>query len=110
MGGKPQELEISRHPCPKGLACTTADCTYTHPKLPGMDPPADQSASCRFFLIRSVSAEKLQTSVQQGVWATNKANTQALQDAYEKSDHVLLLFCAEDSLHFQGCARMESLP
>jgi hypothetical protein len=88
--GKPQELTMCR--------------------LPGVIPVPDPSAKARFFFIRSITVEKLQTSVQQGVWATNRANTQVLTEAYEACDHVILLFCAEDSLHFQGCARMESLP
>lgn len=109
--GKPLELgELSKELCTKGLACSSADCLFTHPKLPGIDPPADASATCRFFLIRAITVEKMQTSLNQGVWATCRANTVAFQDAFGNYDYVIFLFCAEDSAHFQGCARMASEP
>merc|ERR1719199_428900 len=95
--GTPAEMrEISKELCPKGLTCGAADCTFTHPKLPGIVPQAEASATCRFFVIRSVTVEKLHTALNQGVWATNKTNTVVFQEAFEKNDHVIFLFCAED--------------
>lgn len=64
----------------------------------------------QFFVMKSASLAHIQTSVRVGVWATSGPNTETLMEALDKSDHVVLLFSANQTGHFQGYARMASEP
>jgi len=97
-------------PCVLGTACAERSCRLQHPRLPGLTPEPAANARLRFFVMRSVTLANIQTSVRQGVWATSRSNTDALRDAWAQCDHVVLIFSANESGHFQGYGRMASLP
>jgi hypothetical protein len=55
---------------------------------PGMQPPASQEkVKEKYFVVKSLTAEDLERSVQSGVWATQAHNEAALSKAYEVSRH-----------------------
>ncbi|PHJ23218.1 zinc finger (ccch type) motif-containing protein [Cystoisospora suis] len=72
--------------------------------------PASPQSTKRFFIIKSNKMSNVYTSVQHGVWATSKGNTRKLTSAFNTTDHVLLLFSANESGGFQGYGRMMTLP
>ncbi|CBZ52533.1 YT521-B-like family protein, related [Neospora caninum Liverpool] len=82
--------------------------------VPLLVDPLGQAASPqstkRFFIIKSNRMSNIYTSVQHGVWATSKGNTRKLINAFTSTDHVLLLFSANESGGFQGFGRMMTLP
>lgn len=55
---------------------------------PGSAPQID-----RFFVLKSLTVEDLELSVQNGVWATQSHNEEALNTAFEVS--FLVLHCPE---------------
>jgi len=97
-------------PCSMGSACGNLNCEFVHPRLPGLQPPPEPAATLQFFIVRSITLTNIQTSVKTGVWATSRFNTQVLAEAYAKSDHVVIIFSANQTGHFQGYGRMDSLP
>lgn len=46
--------------------------------------------------------ENVTAAMRDGVWATQEKNTRELTEAYHRSRHVILLFSANGSKHFQG--------
>ncbi|EPT30312.1 zinc finger (CCCH type) motif-containing protein [Toxoplasma gondii ME49] len=71
---------------------------------------ASPQSTKRFFIIKSNRMSNIYTSIQHGVWATSKGNSRKLSNAFTSTDHVLLLFSANESGGFQGFGRMMSLP
>lgn len=69
------------------------------PLLPGVS---------RYFIVKSCNRENLELSVQQGVWATQRSNEAKLNEAFDSSDNVILIFSINRTRHFQGCAKMTS--
>lgn len=100
----------SKEPCKMGSACGNVNCEFVHPRLPGLNPPPDPTETLQFFIVRSITMTNIQTSVKTGLWATSRFNTQLLAEAYAKSDHVVIIFSANQTGHFQGYGRMDSLP
>lgn len=80
------------------------------PRIPGLSPAPSASAKLQYFLVRSHTLLNIQTSIREGVWATSRSNTQALQEAFKSCDHVVLIFSANHTGHFQGYGRMTSAP
>ncbi|KAG0471420.1 hypothetical protein HPP92_015966 [Vanilla planifolia] len=62
----------------------------------------------RFFIVKSCNRENLEISVQQGVWATQRSNEAKLNEAFESTENVILIFSINRTRHFQGCAKMTS--
>ncbi|KAJ7535320.1 hypothetical protein O6H91_12G027700 [Diphasiastrum complanatum] len=62
----------------------------------------------RYFIVKSNNRENLELSVQRGVWATHRNNEAKLNEAFDTSDNVILVFSVNETRHFQGCARMMS--
>ncbi|MQM03348.1 hypothetical protein Taro_036128, partial [Colocasia esculenta] len=56
----------------------------------------------------SCNRENLELSVQQGVWATQRSNEAKLNEAFDSSENVILIFSINRTRHFQGCAKMMS--
>ncbi|KAJ1559230.1 hypothetical protein HK405_011505, partial [Cladochytrium tenue] len=73
-------------------------------------PSATDMSRCkdRYFIVKSLSDEDLQTSVRLGYWATQFKNEAVLNRAFENSDNVYLIFSANKSGQFFGYARMEA--
>ncbi|GAP83382.1 putative yt521-b-like splicing [Rosellinia necatrix] len=62
----------------------------------------------KFFILKSLTVEDLELSVQNGVWATQSHNEEALNDAFGAADNVYLVFSANKSGEYFGYARMVS--
>ncbi|KDR83074.1 hypothetical protein GALMADRAFT_221070 [Galerina marginata CBS 339.88] len=60
----------------------------------------------RYFILKSLTQEDLDTSVGRGVWATQKHNEEILDQAYRTSQEVHLIFSVNKSGEFYGYARM----
>ncbi|WOL12229.1 zinc finger CCCH domain-containing protein 45 [Canna indica] len=69
--------------------------------------PLPQGPS-RYFIVKSCNRENLEISVQQGVWATQRSNEAKLNEAFESTENVILIFSINKTRHFQGCAKMTS--
>uniref|UniRef100_A0A1D1ZE10 Zinc finger CCCH domain-containing protein 45 n=2 Tax=Anthurium amnicola TaxID=1678845 RepID=A0A1D1ZE10_9ARAE len=69
--------------------------------------PLPQGQS-RYFIVKSCNRENLELSVQQGVWATQRSNEAKLNEAFDSSENVILIFSINRTRHFQGCAKMMS--
>ncbi|XP_078428790.1 cleavage and polyadenylation specificity factor 30 [Wolffia australiana] len=69
--------------------------------------PLPQGQS-RYFIVKSCNRENLELSVQQGVWATQRSNEAKLNEAFDSSQNVILIFSINRTRHFQGCAKMMS--
>lgn len=66
------------------------------------------SAKDKYFVVKSLTVEDLETSVRTGIWATQAHNEEALNKAFEKADNVYLIFSANKSGEYFGYARMTS--
>ncbi|KAJ6585552.1 YT521-B-like domain-containing protein [Mycena capillaripes] len=60
----------------------------------------------RFFILKSLTRDDLDLSVQTGVWATQKHNEGILDRAFRTSKDVFLIFSVNKSGEFYGYARM----
>ncbi|KAG2607944.1 zinc finger CCCH domain-containing protein 45-like [Panicum virgatum] len=69
--------------------------------------PLPQGPS-RYFIVKSCNRENLEISVQQGIWATQRSNEAKLNEAFESTENVILIFSINRTRHFQGCAKMTS--
>ncbi|XP_065629589.1 30-kDa cleavage and polyadenylation specificity factor 30 [Quercus suber] len=69
--------------------------------------PLPQGIS-RYFIVKSCNRENLELSVQQGVWATQRSNEAKLNEAFDSTENVILIFSVNRTRHFQGCAKMTS--
>lgn len=79
-------------------------------RLPGFSPGVEDEATMQFFVVRPATLSSIQTSVRRGLWATSRSITELLEEAFRKFDHVVLLFSALTSGHFQGYALMTTAP
>ncbi|XP_050375859.1 zinc finger CCCH domain-containing protein 45 isoform X2 [Argentina anserina] len=62
----------------------------------------------RYFIIKSLSHENIQLSIEKGIWATQVMNEPILEDAFHNSGKVILIFSVNMSGFFQGYAQMMS--
>lgn len=62
----------------------------------------------RYFIVKSLTLEDLDTSVSNGIWATQTHNEVALNEAYLAAENVFLIFSANKSGEYYGYARMVS--
>ncbi|XP_064940516.1 zinc finger CCCH domain-containing protein 45-like [Musa acuminata AAA Group] len=69
--------------------------------------PLPQGQS-RYFIVKSCNRENLEISVQQGMWATQRSNEAKLNEAFESTENVILIFSINKTRHFQGCGKMTS--
>eukprot|EP00918_Siedleckia_nematoides_P060864 GHVU01132853.1.p1 GENE.GHVU01132853.1~~GHVU01132853.1.p1 ORF type:complete len:386 (+),score=47.93 GHVU01132853.1:232-1389(+) len=102
---EPSSFRSHRHP---GRGAGAAICKprgTTVPLLSGADKD-----SIAVYIIKSRTIENIWTSVRERVWASGRANTNELSNAFRNFKHVILLFSAMESGSFQGYARMESFP
>ncbi|KAF7305111.1 YT521-B-like splicing protein [Mycena kentingensis (nom. inval.)] len=60
----------------------------------------------RFFILKSLTQEDLDLSVQRGVWATQRHNEGVFDRAYRTSKNVYFIFSVNKSGEFYGYARM----
>jgi RNA recognition motif-containing protein len=76
--------------------------TACQPKLE-IHPPEN-----RYFIVKSLTIEDLETSRDTGIWATQPHNEMPLRKAYDTSKNVYLIFSANKSGEYFGYARMSS--
>jgi hypothetical protein len=60
----------------------------------------------RYFILKSLTTDDLDISVERGVWATQPHNEASLNRAFKTSTAVYLIFSANKSGEFYGYARM----
>ncbi|OQE20894.1 hypothetical protein PENFLA_c015G02276 [Penicillium flavigenum] len=73
----------------------------------GNDPPPARLVD-RYFIVKSLTVEDLELSKQSGIWATQSHNEAAMNQAFETTDYVYLIFSANKSGEYFGYARMMS--
>ncbi|KAI4303479.1 hypothetical protein MLD38_039102 [Melastoma candidum] len=64
--------------------------------------------STRYFIIKSLNHHNIQQSIQKGIWATQVMNEPILDEAFNNSGRVILIFSVNMSGFFQGYAQMMS--
>lgn len=74
-----------------------------------IEAPLENAAKKRFFVLKSLATEDLESSVQNGHWVTQKHNETALNQAFACADDVYLIFSANKSGEYFGYARMKGL-
>jgi hypothetical protein len=97
---EPSSLTIVGRPQPASTSSQTSALTETgerHPKV-----------SEKFFIMKSLTVQDLESSVRNGTWATQSQNESALNRAYNEADNVYLIFSANKSREYFGYARMNS--
>ncbi|KAL7932191.1 YT521-B-like domain-containing protein [Trichoderma chlorosporum] len=62
----------------------------------------------RFFILKSLTVDDLELSVQTGIWATQSHNEETLNGAFRQCTNVYLIFSANKSGEYFGYARMAS--
>lgn len=62
----------------------------------------------RYFIVKSLTVDDLELSKQGGIWATQSHNETNLNQAFETTEHVYLIFSANKSGEYFGYARMLS--
>ncbi|KAG6050892.1 hypothetical protein E4U39_002840 [Claviceps sp. Clav50 group G5] len=62
----------------------------------------------RFFVLKSLTAEDLDESVNTGIWATQSHNEERLNAAFRSAANVYLFFSANKTGEYYGYARMVS--
>ncbi|RMY09171.1 hypothetical protein D0867_08802, partial [Hortaea werneckii] len=62
----------------------------------------------KFFILKSLTVQDLEASVRNGMWATQSHNEEVLNEAYENTENVYLIFSANKSGEYFGYARMAS--
>eukprot|EP00667_Euglena_gracilis_P009183 EG_transcript_9322 len=75
---------------------------------PGQDQWPLHEPGTRYFIVRAPRSS-FETSLESGLWATQKANEARMVVAYEQGP-VVLLFCPVNSSKLQGFGTMHSLP
>ncbi|XP_074568467.1 zinc finger CCCH domain-containing protein 45 [Curcuma longa] len=106
-----QQQQQQQPPPPPPAAATENQALGTSNGLPSQPIrtasllPQGQS---RYFIVKSCNRENLEISVQQGVWATQRSNEAKLNEAFESTENVILIFSINKTRHFQGCAKMTS--
>ena len=63
----------------------------------------------KFFILKSLTVQDLEASLQNGIWTTQSQNEKALNEAYNTTDYVYLVFSANKSGEYFGYARMASI-
>ncbi|KAM7525664.1 hypothetical protein LguiA_015566 [Lonicera macranthoides] len=62
----------------------------------------------RYFIIKSLNHQNIQLSIENGIWATQVMNEPILEEAFNNSGKVILIFSVNMSGFFQGYAQMIS--
>ncbi|MCL7031245.1 hypothetical protein MKW94_006503 [Papaver nudicaule] len=75
-------------------------------KLGAVKP--DRLFTTRYFIIKSLNHQNIQLSIEKGIWATQVMNEPILEEAFDNSGKVILIFSVNMSGFFQGYARMMS--
>lgn len=74
----------------------------------GTSSEEGRSHSTRYFIIKSLNHHNIQMSIEKGIWATQVMNEPILEEAFQNSERVILIFSVNMSGYFQGYAQMMS--
>jgi hypothetical protein len=75
----------------------------------GTGPPlSGERVPEKYFIVKSLTAQDLEASIRNKVWATQSHNEENLSRAYDLADNVYLIFSANKSGEYFGYARMTS--
>lgn len=66
--------------------------------------------NARYFVIKSNNMDNVELAMEKDVWATPRRNEDMLVEAFRHTKHVILIYSVRESGHFQGLARMMSMP
>ncbi|CAI9759420.1 unnamed protein product [Fraxinus pennsylvanica] len=72
------------------------------------DAMKDRLYNTRYFIIKSLNHQNIQLSIKKGLWATQVMNEPILEEAFQNSGKVILIFSVNMSGFFQGYAQMMS--
>ncbi|KAL9612883.1 MAG: hypothetical protein Q9167_002567 [Letrouitia subvulpina] len=72
------------------------------------DSDASPKTVDRYFIMKSLTAEDIELSIRNSIWATQAHNEEALNKAFNTSKNVYLIFSANKSGEYFGYARMAS--
>jgi hypothetical protein len=115
--------EIQKHLAARGLSDPNGAQRMYHnqaePYPPGQKPEQPEAVftveeyekaldTARYFIIRSSNQENIFISRQQNEWATTRSNEGKLNEAFNSSRFVFLIFAVSKTFHFQGVALMTS--
>ncbi|EME39976.1 hypothetical protein DOTSEDRAFT_137952 [Dothistroma septosporum NZE10] len=73
-----------------------------------VSPPA--RLTDRYFIVKSLTKEDLQNSLQTGTWETQPHNQRGFDDAFREAENVYMIFSVNKSGEYFGYARMISSP
>ncbi|CAK4015193.1 Zinc finger CCCH domain-containing 45 [Lecanosticta acicola] len=92
------------------IARSQSDQSGTSPSATGPSEPAPgEKVPEKYFIVKSLTAQDLEASVRNGIWATQSHNENALNKAYDQAESVYLIFSANKSGEYFGYARMASM-
>lgn len=74
----------------------------------GASSEQERLHSTRYFIIKSLNHHNIQMSIEKGIWATQVMNEPILEEAFQNSERVILIFSVNMSGYFQGYAQMMS--
>ncbi|KAJ7061889.1 YT521-B-like domain-containing protein, partial [Mycena amicta] len=87
--------------CPRGSNSSSSNASTESSLLRQYFPQ-------RYFIVKSLTQDDLDSSVQRGLWATQKHNEGVLDRAFRTSKDVFLIFSVNKSGEFYGYGRMTS--
>lgn len=111
-------VDQSRSPMPESnhddslgptIARSPSGQSGTSPGVSGPTEPAPgEKVPEKYFIVKSLTAQDLEASVRNGIWATQSHNENSLNKAYDQAENVYLIFSANKSGEYFGYARMAS--
>ncbi|KAL9607876.1 MAG: hypothetical protein Q9167_007254 [Letrouitia subvulpina] len=69
-----------------------------------------KAGGCRYFVIKSFTAQNVVAAQRDCIWATQPKNLEVFTEAFNGCRHVILIFSVNNSRAFQGYSKMLSLP
>ncbi|PHH88320.1 hypothetical protein CDD83_7688 [Cordyceps sp. RAO-2017] len=94
------------NPAPGAFCLSLTASQATKPKTSPCVKESGQNDT--FFILKSLTTEDLELSVQTGIWATQSHNEEALNNALKSCNNVYLILSANKSHEYFGYARMLS--
>ena len=80
----------------------------TSVETPAATDETDAKVREKYFIVKSLTAQDLEASVRNGIWATQSHNEEVLNRAFTQAENVYLIFSANKSGEYFGYARMAS--
>ena len=104
---EPSTITAEERSSPTIVGSSAPDSSTRTPESSTSASASDRALE-RFFIVKSLTVQDLESSVRNGVWATQAHNEGTLNRAYEEADAVYLLFSANKSGEYFGYAKMTS--